>query len=359
MKTCPMALSNICRRAAFIAMALSAPARASEVGSLSGNPTEVQSIIYRRARAAYETNQFQECKRLLQSSGPRVPVMTLLLAQAECELREYRDCAIHTRESLKWTGHKPRIRIGIEAMLAESIREIGSLILTVNVDNAEVSVDGQLVGETPMVDPTYLDLGKRKVSVAKEGYTTVTRDIESQRGTVLRLNIDLTKPLRTVTGVSATDLVGPKAAVANEVPTPSAAAVREPQVQSVRPNVTILIAGGVGTVGGLMTGLYFNSKAHVEYAASSTLRARVGQSGCATGGGAIPPDCQRLMKHLRDGDQARNYSTLSLAAGATILVGTALYWLWPRHQSSRPDQPPKVTAALAPTTAWLGVSWGF
>ena len=340
-------------------MALSASARATEPDSLSGNPTILQSAIYRRARAAYEKNQFQECKRLLQSSGPLDPVMTLLLAQAECDLREYRSCATHTRESLKWTGHKPHIRVGIEAMLAEANREIGSFIITVNVDNAEVSVDGQLVGKTPMADPTYLDLGTRKVSVAKEGYVTVTREVESQKGILLRLNIDIAEASRTETAVGATDFASPKTPIANESPKPKAAAVRDPKLQSVRPTVAILIAGGVAMVGGLMTGLYFNSKARMEYATSAALREKVGQTGCALGGGASPPDCQNLMKHLKDGDQARNYSTVSFAAGTTILVGTALYWIWPRHPSSRADQALKVTATLAPANAWLGITGGF
>jgi len=352
MKNCQIALANAGWRATFIAMALSVPARATEPGSLSSDPTVAQSMIYRQARAAYETNQFQECKRLLQNSGPLVPVMMLLLAQAECELGEYRICATHTRESLKWTGHKPHIRIGIETMLAEATREIGSIMITVNVDNAEVSVDGQLVGKTPLTDATYLDPGTRNVSVAKQGYTTVTRGIEAQKGILLRLNIELTEESQTRMVVAATSS-------ANGNPKPKATAVREPQLQSVRPNVAILITGGVATVGGLVTGLYFNSKAHMEYDTSAALREKVGQAGCAAGGGASSPDCQNLMKHAQNGDKARNYSTASLAVGATILVGTTLYWLWPRQQSPRTDQALKVTAALTPANAWLGISWGF
>ncbi len=365
MTTCRSALTETCRRVVCVAMVTSAIAvmpalaTAKERGTASGDPTAMQSKIYRQAKAAYETNKFQECKRLLQSSVSLVPVMTLLLAQAECELKEYRACARHTAESLRWSGHEPNVRKGIEAMLAEATREIGSLLLTVNVGDAEASVDGQLVGITPIADPIYLDLGTRKLTVAKPGYMTISREVEAQRGTLVALNVDLSEESKAGRVVGSTDVDSPKAGVAYEQPKSDVAGLQEPPLESRSPNIAVLIAGGVVAAGGLVTGLYFNSQAHSEYGDGNALRDQVGPAGCAVGGGASRADCQTLLTHVKSGDRARNYSTVSFAVGATVLVGTVLYWLWPRHQTSRTDIALELTAAGAPGNAWVGISRTF
>src|SRR5512145_2745217 len=200
---------------------------------------QAQARIYKQAKAAYDADKLQDCKRILQSAGSLSPIMTLLLAQAECELHEYLACATHAGESLKWTEHSPATRKGIDAMLTEAVREVGIANLAVNVDGAEASVDGQMIGATPFNGPIYLEPGTRKLSVAKSGYTTITREVEARKGVSVHLKVDLPEEPKANPPVSLKEPDAPKAPLADPNPKPNLDPFREPPRESSGPNLAL------------------------------------------------------------------------------------------------------------------------
>jgi hypothetical protein len=63
------------------------------------------------------------------------------------------------------------------------------LLIAANTDGAEVRVDGEPVGETPLA-PVELDPGQHVVQVAREGVGAENRTIQMRPGQDLRINVD-------------------------------------------------------------------------------------------------------------------------------------------------------------------------
>jgi len=81
----------------------------------------------------------------------------------------------------------------LEAALAAIRSLVGTVQLTVNEDGAEVRLDGQPVGSTPLAQPFVLDLGKHTISVSKPRFTPVERSLEIAGGNATSVNVDLVR----------------------------------------------------------------------------------------------------------------------------------------------------------------------
>ncbi|HMA93459.1 MAG TPA: PEGA domain-containing protein [Polyangiaceae bacterium] len=288
----------------------------------------------------------------------RTPIMTTLLAEAECELHEYRACATHMAESLKWDGHNSSIRKSIEEMLTEAANEVGAVTLSAKVEGAEVSVDGQVIGKTPLDGPVYLDVGTRKIAVAKSGYATITREIDARKGTSVSLSIDLPEEAKasvpmTQAAPAARD---PLASTHSSPPDPVPFPEIPPDPRG--PNPLLLVTGGVVAVGGLVTGLVLNSRATSECDKVDRLKAIIGPSGCFAGT-ASAGDCSDIASYAKDGDRYRRIANISAVAGSAALVGTVAYWLWPRGTVGPTSTAARFNAVVAPGGAWVGMDSAF
>ena len=65
-----------------------------------------------------------------------------------------------------------------------------TLLLAINVDGSNITVDGEAAGESP-VGPIEVAPGRHTVSVAQHGYSTMSQVVDVGEGEAARLNIDL------------------------------------------------------------------------------------------------------------------------------------------------------------------------
>lgn len=70
---------------------------------------------------------------------------------------------------------------------------IGVLEIRVNEPGAQIFVDGDAIGESPLPAPLTIDNGQRKVKVQKAEFHDFEADIEVKNGTVARLDAKLVK----------------------------------------------------------------------------------------------------------------------------------------------------------------------
>ncbi len=82
-------------------------------------------------------------------------------------------------------------RADVEAALAAIHNLVGTVHLTVSEEGAEVSVDSELVGTTPLATPLVVDLGQHTLSVKKAGFDPAERTIEIPGGNETSLEIAL------------------------------------------------------------------------------------------------------------------------------------------------------------------------
>jgi hypothetical protein len=356
-------IRSYCQRtiwaAAIISTAWGTPRHSIAAEPKAKSSEQSQPNAYRKAKALYDANKFQDCKQLLKSAGTLTPKMETLLAQTECELHEFRACAMHAAESLKWPGHKPDARKGLEEMLAEAVRELEVLTLTVNTNDAEVSVDGEPLGSTPVLDPIYLEPGTRKLTITKPGYATISRDLESHKGATVSLAIELQQGPEVKPVAAAPSHTAPNADEKAGRAKPTPAPVRDAPRESNEPDTRLLMVGGVAAVGGLVAGLYFNLHSNSKYDEARDVQNRLAPGACAPGSAASSANCASLHESLKDGDRARNYSAAAFVIGGAALVGTVVYWAWPRSGRTAARSGLQMTASAFPGNTWIGVSSAF
>jgi hypothetical protein len=344
--------------AALLAVFVNRQALADESVTPNANGTENKSLgkIYRQAKAAYDAAQFAECKRILREGGVLTPVMLVLMAQAECELKEFKSCATHSAQALQSPEHEPDKRKAIEEMRAEAAREVGSLRLIVSTEGAEVAIDRHVWGTTPIEHPIYLDPGTHELTLKKVGYTTLTREVDAQRGVETSLIFSLTESTRTVGPTLVPTVLAPVAPPSREASQASRPFQVSTRDDSNAPNATILVLGGVLTVGGLATGLYLTTRADAEFNQAQELRNSLPPSACAASGPSTQASCASLRDHLQAGDRQRNLATLGFVVGGAALVGTAVFWAWPRGKLPTTPRGLRLNASMARGDAWLEIA---
>jgi hypothetical protein len=137
----------------------------------------------------------------------------------------------------------PARRAEVEERIANLRQRVGFLVLEVNVTDAEVLVDGEVVARTPVPSPLSLDVGRHRVEVRAAGHMPEQRTISVAGGDELELAIELepvAAPVASVPPPPAPDLTTP-----------------EPPHRNLRPLAiggfisTAVLAAAAGTTGGL------------------------------------------------------------------------------------------------------------
>jgi hypothetical protein len=83
-------------------------------------------------------------------------------------------------------------KAGVEETLKNLAGFIGSLLIQVDVDGADVFVNDALVGKSPLEGPVRLNLGDYRISVTKEGFEDFVEDIELPGGETLEVDVKMT-----------------------------------------------------------------------------------------------------------------------------------------------------------------------
>jgi hypothetical protein len=86
----------------------------------------------------------------------------------------------------------------VEEVKRELIRltpRVATLKITTDVPGAEVSVDDLSIGKTPFAQPTRVNAGRRRVSVAIEGKIPQTRVVEAAGGDSVEVKFELDAPV--------------------------------------------------------------------------------------------------------------------------------------------------------------------
>ncbi|MGC4064032.1 MAG: PEGA domain-containing protein [Polyangiaceae bacterium] len=318
--------------------------------------------LFQEARSAFARGRFERARALYLEANTLKPSAKILanLAQVEISLRRYVDAAAHADAALRQLGRNPEV----ERDLAAAKRNVGTLVVTTNVDGALIEIDGEARGRAPLEGAIYVEPGEHEIRVTVDRAPQVERRIRLEPGAAQRLDVALIRDvesngrLSNVVGTNALD-------VGHSSDSETTQASDGGLQRTSKPNPAALVGGGLLAVGGLGAGLWFESRSESRYDAATTKRRELETSSCGvTAADSVSRRCKSLLQDLRDGDCARNWATALFAFGGAALVGTALYWFWPRAETSRRgsrgmirELSPEVN--LEPKTPWLGVSGRF
>jgi len=82
-------------------------------------------------------------------------------------------------------------RSSVEESLKKLSGYVGSILIRVDVDGADVFVNDALVGKSPLEGPVRLNLGNYRISTKKEGFEDFIEDVELPGGETLELHVEM------------------------------------------------------------------------------------------------------------------------------------------------------------------------
>ncbi len=144
-------------------------------------PDEQAQAQFERGVARYEAGDLAEALAAFQRAYELEPHPHLHYNIGVVQL-DMGDHAAATRSLTRYLDEggatvDPQRRAEVEERLETLARKIGKLIVRCNVDGAEVRIDGDLVGTTPLDDTIVVDAGTTRVEVSAAGYVRSAESI--------------------------------------------------------------------------------------------------------------------------------------------------------------------------------------
>ncbi len=316
-------------------------------GSLGGDRARARQL-FEKGGAAFDARRLEEARVALTESFEIHPSYDTagLLGQTEIELGLYLKAARHLDFCLRHfpTGENLELLEQVKVGLSAVQNQIGTLQIQVNVAGAQVFVDDESVGTTPLQTKVFVQPGKHLVRASSTGKQSAERAVLVGRGAEEVVTLEL--------AAEASE------AVAETSPATAKAEPTKPPVSSEaspeRNWVPAYVLGGV-TVASLVTSLVFRSMASSDEEEVEQLGGEVPPGGCS---GASSRECQALADAIDSHDQKASVANVALVVAGVGAAATAGYVTYTLLQPSE-SQPVKASVGLNGTAGSLFVSGRF
>jgi tetratricopeptide (TPR) repeat protein len=125
--------------------------------------------------------------------APNVAVL-YNVGEAEYQLQDYASALITFERYAAMTPANDGRRSEVEQTLAVLRSRVGYLSVVTDPPGAEVSIDDQPIGKTPIEQPVAVSIGRRKVTAAIIGHRTVAKmiDVSAEDSLTLTLQLPVT-----------------------------------------------------------------------------------------------------------------------------------------------------------------------
>jgi hypothetical protein len=293
------------------------------------------------------------------------PAVLLNLAQSELRSGHEADAAKHFAQYLR--EHKDATdaeRQGAETGLTASKALVAEVALDVDTNAAEVYIDGDLEGTTPLPGPIYLAPGSHELQARKDGKTTSGK-VTAAAGQSTSMTLKLGSGGKTTPAPApAAEGGAAPAAEAGTEPPPEEPAPTAHHRKKFIPWVTSTPGAmiGVGLTGvGLIGGGAFAFGSKSAYDAADSVAAQIGEKAVTTDGkvdgkkGACTnpaawlrqstrwmnatdaeindrasqyvDNCNKYTNNVKSGDTFKKVAIVSFAVAGAAAVGTIIYYI--------------------------------
>lgn len=332
--------SAACVRAAI---ALAAATTLLSPSSVAAAPDDSSpQAQYRRAHEAIAAKNWEEARRLLLDLWARARTYDVgsSLVFVEYQLQHYARAATFAAFAIQNAPpiERPEEIDRLRKALAELKERVGTVTVVVNRPGADVLVDAEVVGTSPLSGELYVDIGPHQIEARIPGGVPASERIDALAGEEYRVTLDLPPSAAeaAVTGSTAAP-----AAVVDTAPP------RAESTPSYTPAIVAMSVGGAALIGGVVSLVV---SANERDNARNSLAELSGVNPCGPGRDAARAD--RCREIADQADSADTFRALAFVGfGAALAAGAVTYVLWPSSSSEQ------VNAAIVPTVSSSGAGF--
>lgn len=269
----------------------------------NASPEERAMALFRKGIEAHKQGNLTEAEGYYRTAFDLKKSYDIAgnLGDVELKLGKPRDAAEHLSFTIKnfpLTG-KPDLRDRMQKSLDEAKRQVGAVRISVNVDRADIFVDGSnKIGQAPMSDEYFVDPGQHSFEARLKGYKSAQQSITATKGTLQEIKLTLI-----------------------------AIAPPPPPKRSKAPAVALGVGAAVGFGAGLGLFLLSNSKLGDAEQLTKTILAENGT--CREDRGTVHASCADLASTKKTVNTLDGLAIGAASLGGLALVGMVVYLALP------------------------------
>ncbi len=313
-------------------------------GGVSASAQQEAASRFKKGLDLFKDGDYHAALIELRRANELAPNFTVLynIGQVYFQLQDYPN-ALHSLERYLQEGGKSidaKRRVEVEKDVEKLKARVANLEISVNVPDAEVTIDDVSVGKAPLPKSVLVSAGRHRIIVTKAGYHSVTKLVEIASAELQKLPVEL------VENNPAVALVVPdqaKGTLATPVLLPAPSPVIPPE-ESTQPRARRVPVAGWVVTGGLAAGAVVTGV--LALGASSDLEAQ------RTSGTATRDD----LEAARSKTQTFALVTDILTGCAVVTGGLTLYFTITSGSSS--DAKPAAAGVFVKPTMKVGVTPG-
>lgn len=163
-----------------------------ESGAAEDPTVEMARARFREGVQFYDKQQYEKARLAFLQAYALKPHPSILLNLAQSELRGGRpaDAATHFTEFLKSSGAAGTEKHDAESGLAAAKAKVGELTVSSDTSGAQITVDGENRGVTPLPTPVFVAPGRHVVE-ARSGERKVSKPVTLAAGQSTSLDLSL------------------------------------------------------------------------------------------------------------------------------------------------------------------------
>jgi len=303
-------------------------------------PEEVQQAQarWKEGKAFFDAGNFEAARVAFRQAYTIFPHPAFLQNLGEAELRSgrYVEAARHLAQYLHLsTSGSPAQRDGAKTSLKKASEKLASIVIETNADDAEVRVDEEFVGRTPLGGLAwFVEPGKHAVVARRSGYIDGTETVELSAGASKNVYVRLAQLVEGAAIAPAAARPAAKPTLASAPVTPTVAPDRESHSSDAR--TVVLLTGTALTVVAATVGAYYAVRTGADSNKYDSARASIPSgSSCATPTPEIESACSAVVHYnsqLRTDQNIRNGAFV--VAGVLGVATITTFFLWPARSSS-------------------------
>lgn len=282
---------------------------------------------------AYEAEDYEAARVAYAQAYALEPIPELLANLGHAELRtgRYVEAARHISQFLRESqiGDGPE-RGAARRGLLEAEAHVGRVQVTADVDGADVTIDGEPVGTTPLVYAWYVEPGEHRVQAIKPGFGAARSVFGISAGKAKNIKLTLI-PIDEDEEAQPSQPFAPP----QELDEP---ATSDTPAASSKPSIGIILAGAGVAIVGIGAGVGFlisaDNKRSERDAQLSSLQETYGPNPCAISV-LMLPECATVEELDEDAGTRNTLGIIGLGVGGAAAVATTLYALWPRSEQAQ------------------------